>query len=49
VRGTIKRMAEGTPYTVPATIDDPATLAEIGTSLASLGYPRVVSSDPLRQ
>jgi len=49
VRGTIKRIAEGTPYTVPATIDDPATLDEIGTSLASLGYPRVVSSDPLRR
>jgi propionyl-CoA synthetase len=49
VRGTIKRIAEGTPYTVPATIDDPATLEEIGASLASLGYPHVVSSDPLRR
>jgi propionyl-CoA synthetase len=39
VRGTIKRIAEGTPYTVPATIDDPATLTEIAADLATLGYP----------
>ena len=39
VRGTIKRIAEGTPYTVPATIDDPATLDEIAADLAMVGYP----------
>jgi propionyl-CoA synthetase len=39
VRGTIKRIADGTPYTVPATIDDPATLVEIAADLATLGYP----------
>ena len=39
VRGTIKRIAEGTPYTVPATIDDPATLDEIAADLATVGYP----------
>jgi propionyl-CoA synthetase len=39
VRGTIKRIAEGTPYTVPATIDDPATLVEIAADLATVGYP----------
>ena len=39
VRGTIKRIAEGTPYTVPATIDDPATLDEIASDLATVGYP----------
>ena len=40
VRGTIKRIAEGTPYTVPATIDDPATLDEIAADLATVGYPQ---------
>jgi propionyl-CoA synthetase len=40
VRGTIKRIADGTPYTVPATIDDPATLEEIAGALAGIGYPR---------
>jgi propionyl-CoA synthetase len=40
VRGTIKKIAEGTPYTVPATIDDPATLEEIGADLHAIGYPR---------
>jgi propionyl-CoA synthetase len=39
VRGTIKKIAEGTTYTVPATIDDPATLDEIAADLATVGYP----------
>jgi propionyl-CoA synthetase len=39
VRGTIKKIAEGTAYTVPATIDDPVTLDEIAADLATLGYP----------
>jgi len=39
VRGTIKKIAEGTPYTVPATIDDPAALEEIGADLHTIGYP----------
>jgi propionyl-CoA synthetase len=38
VRGTIKKIAEGQPYAVPATIDDPVTLDEISTSLESIGY-----------
>src|ERR1051325_1439850 len=37
VRGTIKKIAEGTPYAVPATIDDPATLEEIGADLLERG------------
>jgi len=39
VRGTIKKIAEGTTYVVPPTIDDPATLDEIAGSLSTLGYP----------
>ena len=39
VRGTIKKIAEGSSYTVPATIDDPATLTEITGSLHTIGYP----------
>ncbi|HET8532564.1 MAG TPA: propionyl-CoA synthetase [Methylomirabilota bacterium] len=40
LRGTMKKMADGVDYGVPATIDDPAILGEIGDSLRSLGYPR---------
>ncbi|OPY30965.1 MAG: Acetyl-coenzyme A synthetase [Methanocella sp. PtaU1.Bin125] len=40
LRGTIKKIADGTPYNVPATIDDPAILDEIATTLHSIGYPR---------
>ncbi|HEV3329604.1 MAG TPA: propionyl-CoA synthetase [Bryobacteraceae bacterium] len=40
VRGTIKRIADGLDYRIPATIDDPLTLEEITAALAELGYPR---------
>jgi propionyl-CoA synthetase len=40
LRGTMKKMADGTEYTVPATIDDPGILDEIADSLKDLGYPR---------
>jgi propionyl-CoA synthetase len=40
LRGTVKRIADGLEYTVPATIDDPAVLGEIAEALSALGYPR---------
>jgi propionyl-CoA synthetase len=40
VRGTIKKIADGLKYQVPATIDDPATLEEIAASLSAIGFPR---------
>ncbi len=40
LRGTMKKIAEGAPFSVPATIDDPATLEEIRGALLDLGYPR---------
>ena len=40
LRGTMKKIAEGTPFAVPATIDDPAVLEEIEGALRRLGYPR---------
>ena len=40
LRGTMKKIADGVEHGVPATIDDPAVLGEIGDSLKSLGYPR---------
>ena len=40
LRGTIKKIADGVPYTVPATIDDPAILDEIADTLRGMGYPR---------
>jgi propionyl-CoA synthetase len=40
VRGTIKKIADGVAYTIPPTIDDPATLEEISADLAAMGYPR---------
>ena len=43
VRGTIKKIADGVPYTVPPTIDDPAILDEISADLAAIGYPQARS------
>jgi propionyl-CoA synthetase len=40
LRGTVKRIADGVDYTMPATIDDPAVLDEMSDALKTLGYPR---------
>jgi propionyl-CoA synthetase len=40
LRGTVKKIADGTPYSAPATIDDPAILDEMTDALKTLGYPR---------
>jgi propionyl-CoA synthetase len=40
LRGTIKKIADGTPYSIPATIDDPAILDEIKATLQEMGYPK---------
>ena len=38
LRATMRKIADGEPYRVPATIDDPAILDEIEASLQALGY-----------
>jgi propionyl-CoA synthetase len=38
LRGTMRKVADGAPYTIPSTIDDPAILDEIADSLDSAGY-----------
>ncbi len=40
LRGTMKKLADGQEYRVPATIDDPAILDEIERSLQSIGYAK---------
>jgi propionyl-CoA synthetase len=39
LRAVMGRMADGADWSVPATIDDPAILGEIGERLAQVGYP----------
>jgi propionyl-CoA synthetase len=41
LRGTMRRIADGEKYTTPATIDDPAVLAEISDALERIGYARI--------
>jgi len=38
LRGTIRKIADGEPYTMPATIDDPEILDEVAEALRGLGY-----------
>lgn len=40
LRGTMRKIADGAAYSVPSTIDDPVTLDEIKSSLASIGYTK---------
>jgi propionyl-CoA synthetase len=39
LRGTMRRIADGEDYRMPATIDDPAILDEIAAALIRAGYP----------
>ncbi|TQS73784.1 propionyl-CoA synthetase [Rhodobacteraceae bacterium] len=39
LRATMAQIADGTPFKMPATIDDPAILDEIEKALAAIGWP----------
>ena len=41
LRATMKKIADGEPYTAPATIDDPDILTEIGEALTAIGYAKI--------
>jgi propionyl-CoA synthetase len=38
LRGTMRSIADGQEYRMPATIDDPAILGEIAEALQGVGY-----------
>jgi len=40
LRGTIQKIADNTPYKVPATIDDPTVLDEMEEALTGIGYAK---------
>ncbi len=40
LRGTMRKIADGQSYSVPATIDDPASLGEIEEALKQIGYAK---------
>jgi propionyl-CoA synthetase len=43
LRSTMQKIADDQPYNVPATIDDPAILGEIGEALHSAGYAKTLT------
>ena len=40
LRGVVKAVADGTPYTLPGTIEDPAAVDSVRAALRTIGYPR---------
>jgi len=40
LRGTMRSIANGKPYNMPSTIDDPTSLEEITGALGIMGYPK---------
>ena len=44
LRGTMRKIADGEPWRMPATIDDPAILDEIAEALRALGHPPETAS-----
>ena len=46
LRGTMKKIADGMEYTLPATIEDPAVLADIGVELRTAGYAGGAENSP---
>jgi propionyl-CoA synthetase len=40
LRGTMKKIADGVSFQIPATIDDPVILDEITITLRKMGYPK---------
>ncbi len=45
LRGTLRRIADGEEYTIPATIDDPEILREIAVKLKQIGLPAKNNGD----
>ena len=44
LRSTMRKIADGEPFTVPATVDDPTALEEIAAALRTLGYAKESAS-----
>jgi propionyl-CoA synthetase len=44
LRGTMRKIADGEEYKMPATIDDPAVLPEIAAALKAKGFPSAPSA-----
>ncbi|MBM4398091.1 MAG: propionyl-CoA synthetase, partial [Deltaproteobacteria bacterium] len=40
LRGTMRKIADGQPFNIPSTIDDPAILGEVEDALRGIGYGR---------
>jgi propionyl-CoA synthetase len=44
LRGTMRKIADGEDYQMPATIDDPAVLGEVSEVLTRAGYGKYAPS-----
>jgi propionyl-CoA synthetase len=48
LRATMRRIADGEPYTVPATIDEPTLLDDVSDALRAIGYAKEELTAPGR-
>ncbi|MBL9059855.1 MAG: hypothetical protein JNK88_07515, partial [Mangrovicoccus sp.] len=44
LRGTMAKIADGEPFKMPATIDDPAILDELRAALQTIGFAKETTS-----
>jgi propionyl-CoA synthetase len=49
LRATMRSIADGEPWTMPATIDDATSLDEVTLALRSLGYANETDDGPDRK
>jgi propionyl-CoA synthetase len=49
LRGTMQKIADGAPWRLPPTIDDPEILGEITETLRDLGYAAAVEAGAARR
>ncbi len=45
LRGAIKKIANGSPFAIPPTIENPGALDSIRKDLSAIGYPVTINSD----
>ena len=45
LRSTIRKIANGEPWTIPPTIEDPSVLDEVSAALAGVGLPEKLGTE----
>ena len=49
LRGTIKKIADGSEWKMPATIDDPTAFEDVGDALRTIGLAKQGTPEPVKE